>query len=628
MPIEELKRPDRIDEDRIEKLKDLFPEAFGDGKLNLEILKSEIESINETLIEEKIEEFYGLQWVGKQEARKISVISHQGTLKFSEGEGIREADTQNILIEGDNLEVLRILQKSYYRSVKMIYCDPPYNTGNDFIYKDDFKEPVEKYLQKTGQADEEGLVTTNPKAGGRFHANWLSMMYPRLRLARNLLRDDGLIVIQIDDNELHNLIQLMNEIYGEENFVSTICVKMSHLSGMKMSHKDKKIPKIKEFIVIYAKNRENIKLNPVYIPGKWKDVFDRYTKFVYKNSEECKDWKVVNLSQVIKEKGLKSEEEIEKFCIDNAENIFRTAVNDSLKDMEKDNIIKKVITKTGLEKYVLNREEILFASSKLHVIDGKKVPAETIGDIWTDIGINNLHNEGGVDFPNGKKPLKLIKRLVKLISNDNDDIIMDFFAGSGTTGHAVLEANVEDNLNRRFILIQIPEKIDNVDYPTIVELTKERLRRSIQMINEKNEGIESISQGFKVFQLAGSNLRKWENYSGGNVEKLTQNVDLFTLSPFNEMSTHDDIVMELMLNQGFPLDSKIDKDEINSNNIWVVQHTSIPFILIVCLDEKLHSETAKFLASTYNKGMLICLDNSLSNEQKIILSESMNVKTI
>lgn len=254
MPIEELKRPERVDEERIEKLKELFPNAVQDGILNLEILKEEVTALNYEN-EESNEEFFSFNWSGKKEARKLAFLPPEGTLRFSEGDGVDEESTKNILIEGDNLEVLRILQKSYTGKIKCIYIDPPYNTGKDFVYKDDFKLPVEKYLQKSGQADEQGLLTSNPKSGGRYHANWLNMMYPRLRLARNLLKDDGVIFVSIDDNEHANLKQIMDEIFGEENFVTNIVWQKKFAPQNDATY----FSDMHDFIVVYAKKKSIVK---------------------------------------------------------------------------------------------------------------------------------------------------------------------------------------------------------------------------------------------------------------------------------------------------------------------------------------------------------------------------------
>ena len=629
--------------ENIKKLESLFPEIVKDGQVDFEALKQELGQF-----EEVGKEKYELTWPGKTQAKQLANTDIVGkTLKYVPEDSKNPETTENLYIEGDNLEVLKLLRNSYYGKVKMIYIDPPYNTGNDFVYKDNFAMEVTENEKIEGNIDEEGnRLIKNQEGSGRFHSNWLNMMYPRLKIAKDLLKEDGLIFVQIDDNEVHNLIQLMNEVFDEENYVSTVCVKMSHLSGMKMSHKDKKIPKIKEFIVIYSKNKENITLNPVYVPGKWNDVFDRYTKFVNKNNENCEKWEVTNLSQVLKQNNLKTEDEIEKFCIDNAGNIFRTAVNDSIVGYKKDNTFYKIKTKTGLEKYIYNCEEVLFASNKLQEFDGRLLPAETVGDIWSDIGINNLHNEGGVNFPNGKKPVKLIKRLIQLISG-KEDIILDFFSGSSTTAHAVLELNISDGGNRKFIMVQYPENLDEnlliVDSKTkkeiaklinfldsinkphlITEIGKERIKRAGDKIKEdfKNkEGIENLDIGFKVFKVADTNIR-WnsEVLKEGQItmeESALNNKDLID---FNPGFTDIDVVYEIMLrHRDFPLTSKIEKLSDIGERTYIFADA-----VVVCLEEKVTDKIVDGIAAIEPKPIKVIFRDSAFEDDISLKLNTMN----
>lgn len=608
MPIEELKRPERIDEDRIEKLKELFPEAFGDGKLNLEILKSGIEAINEDLIEESAEEFYGLQWVGKKEARKLSYLPPQGTLRIAKGEGINEGETNNFLIEGDNLEVLRVLQKSYRNRIKVIFIDPPYNTGHDFIYKDDFKEPVEKYLQKVGQADETGLLTSNPKASGRFHADWLNMMYPRLKLAKNLLTDDGVIFVCIDDNEQANLKKILDEIFGEDNFVTNIVWKHTqqskndepyfsrHHNSILVYRKSSKLEKIR-----MERTEEDNKAysNPDNDPkGLWRsgDVRSPSLRKTLKYNITTPSGKVI----LPPDNGWRWSQETLLQKIETGEIIFN---GDETK------IIRKI--------YLADQE-------------GRTPENVWLGEFagTTREATNELKELFGGTSPfDTPKPTKLIKRAVKLVSKEKGDLVLDFFAGSGTTAQAVLELNEEDNINRNFILVQIPEEITDDEFPTISEITKERIRLSIAKLNT-NENTNSFDRGFAVFKMDKSNLRKWKTYSGVNKEHLENELNLFTSSPFLEHAEDEDLVIELMLSLGYPLDSMIEKRTISSNSLWVIYHLDIPSPLIACLDEKVDKSAEGLLLDSFEKATFICLDNALTNEQKILLSESMNVKTI
>lgn len=335
---------------------------------------------------------------------------------------------ENLIIKGNNLLALHSLKKQFSGKVKLIYIDPPYNTGNDgFRYNDNFN-----------------------------HSTWLTFMKNRLEVARELLREDGVIFVQCDDNEQAYLTVLMDEVFGRENLVNTICIKMSHLSGVKMSHNDKKIPKIKEFILFYGKNRGNISINIPSTSSNWKNVLDRYTQFLVvdeKDTDNEKKWSVIPLNEAFKKYQISKEEDKEKFCLKHCDRIFRTARNNSeqFKNLKDDNFIR-LISPTGLHKIAYKKEEILFASSK---IDKNKGFVETLGDIWTDIGINNLHNEGGISLKEGKKPEKIIERLFEIATKEND-IVLDYHLGSGTT------CAVAHKMNRQYIGIEQMSYIEDL----------------------------------------------------------------------------------------------------------------------------------------------------------------------
>jgi len=315
--------------------------------------------------------------------------------------------TDNLIIKGNNLLVLHSLLKEFRGKVKLIYIDPPYNTGNDeFQYNDSFR-----------------------------HSTWLTFMKNRLEVARELLKEDGVIFVQCDDNEQAYLKVLMDEIFGRENFVTSIVVKMSHLSGVKMAHVKKKPPKIKEFLLIYSKEREKTTFNPVYEKCSWWDAFERYTSYLIRdknNPDDITKWKVKPLREVAQDYGIdvNNDMEFEKFCLEHAHNIFRTARNRSeqFESLPDDDLFREIVTPTGLKKLAYKREEVLFASEKLQ--NGH--PVNVLGDIWLHIGINNLHNEGGVKLRFGKKPENLLKTILELTTSQGD-LILDFFMGTGTT---------------------------------------------------------------------------------------------------------------------------------------------------------------------------------------------------
>lgn len=608
MPIEELRRPTRIDEDRIQKLKELFPEAFSEGKLSLKVLREELVESNEISLEEEQEEQYGLQWIGKKNARKLAYLPSDGTLRSLKGQGINENDTSNIIIEGDNLEVLRVLQKSYANKVDMIYIDPPYNTGNDFIYKDDFRESISKYLLKSGQADGEGVLTSNPKSGGRYHANWLNMIYPRLKLARNLLCADGLIFVSIDDNELANLKLVLDEVFGEDNFITNIVWKHTqqskndepyfsrHHNSILVYRKSDKLDKIR---VERTESDNKAYSNPDNDPkGLWRsgDVRSPSLRNTLKYEIKTPSGKVIQPP----DNGWRWAKETLEHKIKTGEIIF---------NQDETKIIRKI--------YLADQE-------------GRTPENVLLSDLvgTTREATSELKELFGVSPFDTPKPTRLIKWLVKLIKK-KDALVLDFFAGSGTTGQAVMEANNEDGGNRRFILVQIPEPVEMDGFSTIADITKERIIRVISKLNELDKNERNLDRGLRVYKLDASNFRKWVGSHSNAVEQLEENLDLFTTDYFVEGHSEEDVIVELLLNQGFPLHSIIGKcEDLEENVVWKISGDGIPFNMYVCLEENLNPSTVEFLARKEEQDVLICLDNSLSNEAKVLLSETLKVKTI
>ena len=505
-------------------------------------------------------EGYSLNWLGKSYARLLANENIRTRLiaDSAHNQNPANASSQNLLIKGDNLEVLKHLMGAYSEQVKMIYIDPPYNTGSDgFVYQDDRKFSVEQLSSLAGiDEDEAKRILDFTSSSSNSHSAWLTFMYPRLYLAKQLLKEEGVIFIQIDDNEQAQLKVLCDEVFGEENFISAICVKMSHLSGVKMSHKDKRVPKIKEFILVYAKKINSVKLNPIYVEGAWDDVLDRYDYYVNQSNVDCKNWTVTNLNSHLKKLNLSTPKEINLFKLSNAKSIFRTATNSAFSNIEKNDFFEKVTTATGLEKYTYKGEEVLFASSKLQMIDGKVAPADLIGDIWTDIGINNLHNEGDVNFANGKKPLKLLARLINLVlgkksSNDNE-VILDFFAGSGTTAHAVMQLNAEDKGNRQFICVQIDEATDpkseayKAGYKTIFNITQARISKAAAKIQAEYPDCKA-DMGFKIF----ATQPMFDKYLD-TPESLTENLELFDVKTLSKTDRHS-LMLTWALRDGIKL---------------------------------------------------------------------------
>lgn len=615
-------------EDKLNQLKNIIPEAFADGKINFETLK---EVLGENLEEENQDkEHFGLFWVGKRQARKIASIPSKGTLVPVKGEGIDEENTKNIFIEGDNLEVLKLLQKSYANKIKMIYIDPPYNTGNDFVYEDDFSEPIKEYLRRTGQVDEQGReLTTNKKSDGRFHAKWLNMMYPRLSLARNLLRDDGVIFISIDDNEVHNLKSLCNEIFGEENFKGQI----SRNTGTPTGQGNDRLVNEIDYILVYSKNEPfcfiGLPLNKEdeKIYDK-KDNAGRYlTRPLRKTGGEDRREDRPSMYYAVKDP---EGNDIFPIGPGGYESRWRCASN-SYNELLQNGFIE-------WKKSFDNEIESWKPYQKFYLEGRLKQPTNLWSDIEgnkkASIDIKNIFNSKVFDFP---KPIELIAKCSQ-ISMSYNDIILDFFAGSGTTAHAILDLNKQDNKNRKFICVQIPEKTPEdseafkAGYKKISEITKERIRRVIKKIKSENEGKMDFQEnnqdlGFKVFKLKESNYKEWKDIEGNNIDQLEIAFDNFA-SPLVENWKKEDVLSEIMLMEGFSLDSKINiLSGYTNNEIYEIISEFSSYKLLVCLDQNLYDNTIDSLVLEEND-IFICLDTAINDNDKIKLSDKGLIKTI
>ena len=397
--------------------------------------------------------------------------------------------TDNLIIKGNNLLALHTLKQEFAGKVKLIYIDPPYNTGSDsFGYNDNFN-----------------------------HSTWMTFMKNRLLVAKELLSESGFLFIQINDIESSYLQILTDEIFDRNNFLTPICVKMSHLSGTKMAHKEKKLPKIKEHILMYSKNKANVLLNPQYIETSWEDAFSRYNSFIVKNGfsdNECNKWNVITVNEAIKEKSIDKTnvKQLNQFLIDNASLIFRTARNRSANysDYPQDIISKFTKDKNFPERYhfIYKGEDISFAEDKIRIIEGKRKPTTIVGDIWTDIGINNLSNEGGVSLRFGKKPELLLSRIISLVTNQ-DDIVLDYHLGSGTT------CAVAHKMKRQYI------GIEQLDYGE-----NDSVKRLQNVINNEQSG---VSKSYN-WQGGGSfvylELKKYNQTFIEEIEKAKDTIEL------------------------------------------------------------------------------------------------------
>lgn len=611
----------------IEALRALFPIAFGEAGIDFDVLKQLLGGAVDAR-----EERYGLNWYGKRRARQMSLTPSTGTLRPRPSESVNWEATRNIMIEGDNLEVLKLLQKSYGGKIKAIYIDPPYNTGKDFVYPDDFQDNIKNYLEITGQIASGRKVTSNTEASGRYHTDWLNMMYPRLRLARDLLRSDGVLFVSIDDSESANLKRMLDEIFGEENFIDTISVEMSTTSGPKtVNAQQGTIVKNVEFVHIYRKSAEFDKIPRIPLLDGI-DLYDSHYS-VWMND----DGTLGSLS----EKLLANEQIADailkyelghggEFSIKNIDRLL--ALSDAAKSFISGNLerIARVdrppVSAAGQSaavgqwctfeadhrKYFLTTlangtlQALMPLSLNYRMSDDYKPRfGRTVirGDLWKGFhqDMGNVAKEGDIAFPNGKKPVRLIKQLIKWADSARDAVVLDFFAGSGTTGHAVMQLNSEDNGTRRFILVQLPEPLDpdnseqkasaelcdEIGKPrSISELTKERLRRSASKIKAEKPDFDGDS-GFRVFGLASSNIRAWEPDAADLEGTLLLNAE--HLVPGR---TAADVLTELLLKLGLDLCVPIEQREIAGKVVHAVGGGA----LIVCLADGLTKQVVEALA--------------------------------
>ena len=625
--------------ENIERIRELFPEVFTEGSdEDGPRWKVDLEALGELLgehVEDKVER-YSFNWHGKARAKRIAQTPSMGTLRPCPEESVNWDTAKNIFIEGDNLEVLKLLQKSYHKKIKMIYIDPPYNTGKEFIYPDKFQDNLDTYLKYTGQVGEDGLkISANSETGGRYHTNWLNMMYPRLKLARNLLRDDGMIFISIDDNEQSNLKQICDEIFGEENYVNTISVNAKVSAGASGGGEDKRLKKNIEYVLMYRKSVGHAQpIKPLYKETKLtafiqKMKFDgksfKYTNVLLRQNdirpfavikdgdgndiviEKVNDFEIATVKQISKAEGLSEEAVYEKYydkimTTTNAQTSIRTRVWEATEN-ENTMYVATYTPRSGKNKgrettlTLMGRQKVLVIWLKDTTvrIDKGIYKREKTGTYWDGLSWINVTKEGSTPFPNGKKPIAMIQRMLTLgTGEEKHEIVLDFFAGSGSTAHAVMSENLKDGGSRRFVVVQLPEKCDpksdafKEGFSTVAELGKERLRRSIAKIESEESELDS-DLGFKVVKLDSSNISSWEVREDGLKESLLE-----SKQNIRAERSEADILYELLLKYGLDLSIEIKEIEVDSSRLFVVGGGS----LIVCLDESITSETVQTIAVT------------------------------
>lgn len=630
-----------IEQENVEKLKEVFPEVFADGKVDFDKLQG---LLGNYIADDK--EKYSFSWKGKADSLRLAQKRSTGTLRPCKEESKNWDTTENLYIEGDNLEVLKLLQSSYLNSIKMIYIDPPYNTGNDFVYTDDFADGIAHYKEVTGQA-----TKSNPETAGRYHTNWLNMMYPRLKLARNLLTDDGVIFISIDDNEQANLKKLCDEVLGEDNFVAIIpwrkrTAKSDVPFGVSQDY---------EWILIYAKSQEF----SAAIEGGTRKYFET-------PDFPGRPWRIHDLTT----QRNASERPNSNFTMINPKTGKAYPANPNR---------TWAVTEDTFEGYY-NQGKIVFPDDydflnisqpafRYFKDDDEKKAGESFGYIAVstnlpkEIGmtkegtadINELFDKKVFGFP---KPVALLKYLISITTKfDKDAIVLDFFSGSATTAHAVMQLNAEDGGKRKFICVQLPEKTDEqseaykAGYKTICEIGKERIRRAGEKIldelkikneelkiNEKNNPqfkiqnskflIPQLDVGFKVFKLDSSNLVKWDNTPTTDEEEVKKRIQqsLFYLVEGREDL---DLVYEIMLKYGLSLTLPVEERKFDGVTAYIINHPD--YKVLICLQPNITlsavEEMDKETIGTYIFADRCFADaNILSNTEEILKKKDKEMR--
>lgn len=602
-----------------EKLKELFPDAFSEGGVNFETLR---QLLGDATVLDEGEEKYGLNWHGKKKARQIALTPSTGTLLPCPEESVDWDTTQNLFIEGDNLEVLKLLQKSYANQIKMIYIDPPYNKEKDFIYPDKFQDDLTTYLKYTGQVDDEGFkLSSDTETTGRKHTQWLNMMYPRLRLAKSLLKKDGAVFISIDDNEVVGLRAICNEVFGEENFVAQIVWQKSKKGDSKL------VAIVHEYILCYAKDKAQAIESGIWRTRKdgVDEVLEKYQSLREKNH---KNHEKIREDMMMWYRGLKDSDPRKghkHYNWSDDRGLYFAAdfagPDDGRESRPRHDITHPVTGKsckkpsTGWRwdetktEWALSQEppRIHFGEDESTIPNRKSYLKETALEPFNShfyqdgrtatLQVEKLLDEGVFQFP---KNTSVLAKLINLVTQD-EDLILDFFAGSGSTAHACFELNHEEESSRKFILVQLPEQLDgtkkeqkaaynyciaNVIPPNIAELCKARVKNAGEEIKNEHPNT-NLDVGFKVFKLSNSNIQTWNPDRTDLAKSLISHEEHLV-----EGRSELDILYELLLKRGVDLAVPIESREVGGKNIYSVGYG----VLFACLDETISREQVEDVA--------------------------------
>ena len=603
-----------------EKLKSVFPQCFNDGKLDIDKLLN--------LCGEYIDndfEKYKFEWKGKSNCYKIAGKRSTGTLRPCKDESVNFDTTKNLYIEGDNLEVLKLLQNAYFRKVKMIYIDPPYNTGNDFVYEDDFADPMAKYKEITQQT-----TKSNPETMGRFHTNWLNMMYPRLRLASNLLRDDGVIFISIDDNEVTNLKKLCDEVFGEENFINQLIWQRAFApkNDSKFASTDH------DYILIYAKNINN------YTMGKLPRTEEANARYKNYDNDPRGVWTSDNLTaKTYSDKYDYPITTPSGKIVNPAHGSCWRVSQERFAELVADNRIwfgENGDNVPRLKRFLCEVQDGMTASTFMqfkdvgHSQEGRQE-------------LKKLFNDKG--YFDGPKPVRLLTRLLTLANLKDDDIIVDFFSGSATTAHAVMKWNSEHDTNLKFIMVQLPEKCDEKSdaykdgYKTICDIGEKRIELAGKELTENStnqlslEKKQSLDIGFRVFKLDTSNLAKWDSTPTEDEEEL-QTRFLGMADTVKVGRTPEDLVYEVMLKLCIPLDYKVIPIKINDKEAFAIGEDCL---VLVCTDKGesgISGDDIRLMCDEYTPAKIVTSeeafadDSALSNAYYILKDKDIEMEIL
>lgn len=589
----------------IDKIARLFPQCVTErkGKNGKTVLGIDFEKLRKELSADVIddgEERYQFTWPDKKAHAHLANTPTTKTLRPCREESVDFDHTQNLYIEGDNLDVLKVIRETYLGKVKMIYIDPPYNTGNDFVYNDDFSQNADDYQENSGQTDEDGnRLVQNTESNGRFHTDWLNMIYPRLKVAKDLLSDDGAIFISIDDNELHNLIKCCDEIFGETNKIGLMTI----MSNPRGSQNSKYLSYIHEYILMYAKNANSLRLKGV---AKSEDSLKEYSE----TEENGRRYRLLGLRKrggawrkedrpnmfypvfVNPQNGQCNLYQTNEYSVEvipqrpSGELGRWTWGKDKFQTEQKTVIAKKVNRDGKTESWDIFRKDYIDSE------DGEEKTTK-IKSIWIEKETNyqNAKNEIKSLFGNSEvfdypKPTYIVQRLASMMNFDENDIIMDFFSGSATTAHATIQMNINDKTNVSYILIQLPEKVNiksqarKLGYKNICEIGKERIRRAGKKIKEENankEGIDKLDIGFRVLKLDSSNMQ--DVYY--TPKEFTER-DLFA-DNVKPDRTAEDLLFQVMLDLGVELSATIEQRTIDGKQVFFVNDN----YLVACFDENI-----------------------------------------